>query len=658
MLCSSCNKEVDNSMLFCPYCGSRMGTESKTEDNSENEGDDVNDSGSDSEEKSEDNNEELIIDDISYDGAKKKKGKKILIIFLIIFILSVIIGACMVLYFLNYKNQSNKPKEYSTINQNAYFDENGNAYFASADGFVKISGSYVWGKTTKKQNEFVCLDDDGDLVYYPNYKDEKIKIADDVNGVEAISDYGVIYSTTIKKEDITMADILNAFVEEYNSYQSDEADKTTYDEVMLVFNYDNYSYGVNGAKKFYKDYLYEEFPEDYYDTYRYYKYTFDTKALVELDDADYVFLPSDSNSISCVGITENNKLIGYHENDTTSIELCTLEDGAQVMNYVPDLSSVFWSVENEDDRIIYATINGEKEKIGSLGKSSASYYKTADTYFLNGFQNYVIYGWSYDNIIVGSVGNTGYVVKIAEDKSIDGVYTDSGDNIYTYYNPENVDSILVLIDNDDVTNLYQINMFGEKEKIISKIKKVCDSIDNKIIYIDSDDSLYIATLENMKTSDEIRIAGDVYDAIVSKNNKYIYYSKDSGDLYDIYYVDLNAKELSGEKISSDVAKYELTEKDNMIFYIKDAEEIKDSLYYKAGTLYSYVIGEEPTKICSDITEFINVYEDDYVLSNSAVVLKYVDTFKDNEDDKYTNVIYDGGIIVDNEFEKQATEIGY
>ena len=638
MNCSVCNKEISDDVTKCPFCDAQI-KESEKSDKIDVESNSVNmekvQSGT-----------ETTQENIVLNETKSKSKKIIIICFIAAFVLLACGGFILFKFLIRGSEGKNGLK---TKSQSAYFNEDGDAIFATKDGFITLNGSYTWGASTIDQQSFVCLDDCGTLYYYPSSSSEKIKIADDAYAVEALSDYGIIYST-VEMEEENVDDILTAFMEKINSYSDEPVDMTT---IKTVFKYDYKSGTVDDAKDFYKEYTGSKFPDDYFCKYHYFKYSFSENKNFELEDADYSFLPFGCNSVACVGIRENGDMISYIETTAVAKDIISTEENTEILGFTPDLNSIIYCVQDDSEDLVYEIYNDEKSKIGSLGESDATYTHYADAFYLNNYQNYVVWGLSYNSLVVGTVGAGGNTVK-AGDKDIYGVYTESGEYLTKLKGNEacNTDSIFVIV-KDDYKSLYEVTMSGDKEKLISKIGYLYGVINDKLIYTDDDETLYMAEWSGMKTENETKIAGDVDRVITPLNNKYIYYAKKSGDTLDVYYVDINDIDHGAEKISSDVDSVYSSNQEDVIYFIKDAEEVKDTYVY-AGTLYYYSAGEEATKISSDITSLVSIYYDNYVEPSNALALKYVDTYTDDEGD--CKVIYDGGVIKDNTFEKQVTEM--
>lgn len=153
---------------------------------------------------------------------------------------------------------------------------------------------------------------------------------------------------------------------------------------------------------------------------------------------------------------------------------------------------------------------------------------------------------------------------------------------------------------DTGSNVYNISMEGDREKILSKVTGYYIFNDN-IIYTDTEDTLYFAKLKDDSVSDEIKIANDVDMFELTNNGKYVYYVKDLEDSVCSLYC-YKVGETDSLKIASDVACYSTTYSLDgaSVFFLKDKEDIPNT-YAEHGTLMLWRYGDESaSKISSDV----------------------------------------------------------
>jgi len=579
-----------------------------------------------------------------------QKGGKAKFIIIAVILVAVIAGLIFLLIKLIGGAGSKTNASDTTLSYvNADFDEDGNAVFVLENEIVMIKGEFQWGQSTLDQKSFVLIDQDDTLYYYQKASSDKVKIADDVNYVDKFTSEGVIYAVLEKG---TVNDVLDKFVEDYNEENSYEMTKQEAKE-----EFEDYWGGetVEDAIEFYNWYIYDNYLyESDINHYFYYKTTFGSKQeTVELEaDTTYYYTDYIEDSLACVGITSEDKLIAYKSNSTEKISICSVEEESSILGFTPDLSTILWSSVDDDDLIVYSTVDGEKEKIGVLGENMS--YASGSAYFINNYKNYVVFSYSTDRVIIGEVGGEANVVKFSD--NIDWVYNDRGDYIWKY--PRNGISGIFVVTQGDSQSLYEVGLDGEKEKLKSNVEQVYGVVNNKIIYTNDEDSLYIADLKNHQLENEEKVSNDVESASLSINGKYLFYCKEGDDWnsYDLYYVSPTAKNPEGEKIASDVGTYYRTTKDDQIYYIKDRDEVKDT-GYSIGVLYSYTVGGEATKISSDIYMMYYPYVSYYIPASNAYMSKFADTHK-NKDYDYEYITYDIGTSGKNGFEKQVEDIGY
>ena len=301
--------------------------------------------------------------------------------------------------------------------------------------------------------------------------------------------------------------------------------------------------------------------------------------------------------------------------------------------------------ESSDEAVSYLYHDGEKTKLTTLDSDSSS-----ATLRFNLAQNAFAVADIYaDEFFFRNNGGELVKVKLSDDLASSTVYTASGNLIFD--GGSRIDGLYIRVDADDGDNVYFIDAEGERDKILSDIQDM-DIQSGVISYIDADDNLRVAKLENGELKDETKVAGDAAALKLSRDGKYLYYVKgadterNTGALYRY-----TLKSDESEKIASEiyiwslldfyVSYFYISDDGKTVYYFEDVEDIEDT-YTDYGTLKCATVGKEPVKIGTDILVQSpnDGLQGKYVNANAFVYSKFVSL--DAEENLIVNwMFYDG-----------------
>lgn len=171
--------------------------------------------------------------------------------------------------------------------------------------------------------------------------------------------------------------------------------------------------------------------------------------------------------------------------------------------------------------------------------------------------------------------------------------------------------------------LHEISLNGDRDRVYTGVKDYVVSND-RIIFTNTDYTLFSAKLDGSAATEEQRIATRVADFDVTQNGKYIYFIKngsesDNGpDTASLYCYKVG--EAEPVKVADDVACYyseisglsvsylfgsmynRYSTDGASVYFFKDGEDtVLDAAFSYHGTLMSWTYGDEaPTKLSSDV----------------------------------------------------------
>lgn len=607
--------------------------------------------------------------------------KRFPLVAVMISIAALVIGAVVGVVAFRSITGVTKSVTYNTISQEAYLDYDGNAYFAVDNDVVKIAGDYQAAHVSRNGKHYVCLDADGTLYYFPDPEGERIKVDVDIDEIECVTDSAVFYATYTGEEPF-IEDVKERAIKDRTDDYRDMSPSECREFYDLIFD-DTYI----DALLFYLTLTGKEFPLDEYTTTVYYKYTFETGTSIELVDAGkYKFT---EEATVAAAIDNSNNIVAYYPDSDTQQVLCEVSESAKLINFDSTLSNVMWyeieevaessvttltdhtfdedddaeeAKEKDDDTepmvdacSVFRLVNGEKERLGDLGRvseSGSAYGCSVYSYFLNNEQDFLILGNSSYSLFLGGTGRE--TVKIDLPGKVVNCITDQGDLLTTYGGTNygktaGVESLLAVVDSDDdFYAVYKVDFTGERTKLLSKVNDVCDVYENSLLYIDSEDVLQICDWSDGAVNNDRRVTSEVQAAEIDPSGNYILMEKDMGNPDpDLYYVELDAEDYTPEKVRSNVYSYYFTENKGELYFIADAMSMSEDRYGFSGDLYHTELGGETQKITKDVVRLDSRYYGRIIATESPVVVKFSYIDSGNENAK----IFDLGIIDNGTYRK-------
>ena len=346
-----------------------------------------------------------------------------------------------------------------------------------------------------------------------------------------------------------------------------------------------------------------------------------TISMLYADDKDNIYsLKSDSNSPQKIG---------------------TYSDTVNLKTITDDGNIAVWTVSEGKNRTIVLSENGDNSVLDEFESNYDGVYVryTKDQKLL------VVVNIFGEEIWLKEPNKEHVRVKLGNEISSIVVYAPNGE--LQNQTISSVKSIYVIVDGDTDYNIYNISLDGEKERILSKVKKFAIG-NGYVFYTNSDQDLYSAKIKETKIEDETKIASDVGTFDLAGNGKYLYYFRDCEDDYGSLYA-LKLGEKDPKKVSSDVYydytslygvytySYNRYSTDGAtVYYWKDAESILDT-YTDYGTLMKWNYStEKAEKVASDvIVSSVSSYLTNYGINPKKIVFS-----------KYNSKDKDGTIIVD------------
>lgn len=219
------------------------------------------------------------------------------------------------------------------------------------------------------------------------------------------------------------------------------------------------------------------------------------------------------------------------------------------------------------------------------------------------------------------------------------------ERIYTASGPleqngdEEVKGVYVHVSGSAGGSVYYIDLLGEREKLISKVKdfQLCGGT---ACFTASDGNMYYSAVNGANTSERIRISADVQSFTLSKDGQYVYYLKDiSAGLGTLYVYHIGDEE--PKKIASDVYTAYVPCENSSVIYYKEPERI-DAPDTWIGVMYLFSFGTGSNKIASDcvigqVSSGSNVGR---IAEDSFMYLKYLSS--ESAGKVYSNCVYFNG----------------
>ena len=511
----------------------------------------------------------------------KKKNKLMPVLIGIVAVIAIAAIAFFVLKGEKIVSNSETTHEATTID--AYLDADGIAYIPLGDKVIKIDCDNVSDATlTKDRQHIIVLTADGTLYVTDENQSEKAVIAENCGSISNIRDDGFFYK-------------------DKSSTDSDEEDND----------------------------------DDSEDTQNVYRVLYSDNSVVKLGE-DVGFAVAD-NTTSVVYATDDSKIYTLASTDTEPTKIGNWENEICLCGISDDGQISIWNEATNDDTYTLYLNDGELKE--DLGENEYAYSWVAGyAVRLQATKDnnlFVITDIFRDKMWFKTPGEETIEIGLGQELDNSKLYVEAGK--IEFANAKNVSNIYLSVTNDEeeteYEHVYNVNVSGEREKILSNVKTFTVA-NGYIFYIDEDDNLYSAKLDGASISNETKISSDVYKVRVSSNGSYVYYMKNVEDSLGMLYCWKNGSD-EPIKIASDVyasTMYLCTDEETVLFF-KDTDKAGDSSYI-CGTLCYWSYGDKnPAKMTSDVlVEYVDSYIDTYVDVNDFSYLKF--SYTDSTEDSY------------------------
>lgn len=366
-------------------------------------------------------------------------------------------------------------------------------------------------------------------------------------------------------------------------------------------------------------------------------------AFVVAENNTSVIYATDEGGVYTMSNTEKegNKISTY----TNSIELEAISDNGEIS---------VWVTEKNDIQTIM--LNDGDDKV-TLGEVDYDYNYTYVTFTED--QGLVVIRNSYSDCMWIKVpGQETIEAKLGSEPADITIFTNEG--YLSDMQSGSVDSLYISTEADSGSNVYNISLSGDRERILSKVSNYYIANGN-IVYTDMENTLFSAKLDGNSIVNEMKVASDVDMFELTDNGQYVYYMKDCEDETGSLYC-YKIGESDPVKVATDVACYNSNWSDWMyttystngttVFFFKDMEEIPDT-YTEQGTLMVWNYGEDgANKISSDVVNYsvTSSLETGEVNAKNFMFMKYSSV--DADENIYVNWMYHNGT----EATKLATDV--
>lgn len=357
-------------------------------------------------------------------------------------------------------------------------------------------------------------------------------------------------------------------------------------------------------------------------------------AFVIAENSTSVLYATEQGGVYTMKNTEKDgNKIGTYSN---SVDLEAISDNGEISVWVTEKNDIQTIVLNDGD-----------DKV-TLGKVDHDYNYTYVTFTED--QGLVVIRNSYsDRMWIKAPGKEHIEVKLGADPADMTVFTNEG--YLSDVQSGDVTSVYISTEADAGTNVYNISLAGDRERVLSKVTEYYIA-NGKIIYTDTENTLYSAKLNGNSLSDEVKIASDVDMFELTDNGQYVYYMKACEDGIGALYC-YKIGESDSLKVATDVACYNskwsawmyttYSTNGSSVFFFKDLEEIPDT-YSDQGTLMVWNYGDDgATKISSDVVNYsvTSSLWTGEVNTKSFLFMKY--NFVDADGNLYVNWMYHNGV---------------
>jgi hypothetical protein len=273
------------------------------------------------------------------------------------------------------------------------------------------------------------------------------------------------------------------------------------------------------------------------------------------------------------------------------VEICGVPNSGDMLVWsVFDDSAALLSDNDGLEFDIYTYQNGIEEKM-CTGKGE--YLSYIEEYLFPCYVHYDVSGTA--ALVDSGTGTLNYIeAKGANNeiktggKEIGSVYFNNENNSL----PKSLENFYVSTNTGNGYDLYAMNLAGDRAKIASDLYTAWQTeiINDTAYYLDENHDLFACEVKNGKAGDSEKIASNVSDYQLSQDGGIVWFTRENGDLDDLYVV----KNGSAEKIASETTSaYPVISADgNSALYFLDT---KDDI----GELYLYRNGKSE-KIASDV----------------------------------------------------------
>ena len=380
-----------------------------------------------------------------------------------------------------------------------------------------------------------------------------------------------------------------------------------------------------------------------------YSFTTGETADIGFEDMDLTF-SSGKNTV--IAVNNKGEMYKYSVGDKEPTDLCNIgtDDDTDICCVADDGSNVFWCTKEGSTFSVYMMKNGAPERIGKV--KNANTYSSVYGYFYNNDNGCLLYSSGSSQMLMYKEGE---IIEIALPgvKSYDtmvnyeGMAVDSDDDLVG-------DLFLSVSKNKSSSkvDVYKLSPDGNMQFVVGDV--VSDSWNSSyflkngyVFYIDPNSDFIMKEIDSEEEGQVVTT--DVNAINISPSGKYAYIIKSGG----LYYCDLSEKDLKINLISgdyhSDDDSFYLTDKDEVVFYITDTKDIKDS-YSDKGVLYQYTVGGEVVKISEDIM-YVKTNDSKYVLAEYPIIQKYISN-------KESDFIVNYGTVVGDKYVDLAEGLTY
>lgn len=362
------------------------------------------------------------------------------------------------------------------------------------------------------------------------------------------------------------------------------------------------------------------------------------------NDIEFVVAP---NSTSVLYATDSGDIYSMRSTETEAYKIGTYLDSVELEAISDDGEISVWVAENDDAQTII--LNDGDDKV-TLGNTGYEYNYTHVTFSKD--QGLLVVESPYNDCIwIKYPGQEPIQVKLGAELRDNTIYTSKG--CLSDAQSDDVPSLYISTVADIGTNVYNISMDGDRERLLSKVDNYCIA-DGYITYTDTEKNLYYAKLDEKNTVDGIKIASDVDMFELTKNGKYVYYMKDCDmDLGILYCYKIGEKE--PVKIASEVACDDswywgemcttCSTNGSSVLFFKDMEEISET-YTELGTLMLWSYKDKSTsKISSEVINYsvTSCLQSGDIDTSSFLFKKY--STLDDDDNIYVNLMQYNGTKV-------------